>query len=175
MGQTSDGAQTARLRRLHSLIFRAGINADLLGLFLPNLFPLAAGQQVFHPQAPAGNFQISQPDSLRVPRNLIDLGGKFRRINGGPGIGLQALEQLVHPVQPQSGAKIAGKQLPPGDHLSNALQAHRPLLQIFFHSLFAAQGQIFHPIFPRIRAKIHAGRIQLPAQFLQQRPSAVGR
>ena len=175
LGQAGDGAEAARLRRLHSLVFRAGIDADLLGLFLPGPLSGAAGQKVFDPQTAAGDFHIGQPGALGVPGDFIDFGGKFLGIDRRAGIGFQPPQQLLHPVQPQSGAKIAGEQLPPSDHILYAPGAHRPLLQIFLHGLFAAQGQVFHPIFPRLRAKIHAGRVQLAAELLQQRRPAVGR
>ncbi len=111
IGAAQAGHRAHRPRRdlLHGPVSLPGINADLVRLLLPDLLlpqiRPAVGQQVLHPEAASGDLQVGEAPALGVPGDLIHPGPELRGIVRPGSVPLQPLQQRVHPLQAQRGAK----------------------------------------------------------------------
>ena len=175
--QTLSGVAAAQARHgghgtggdlLRRLIFRAGIQPDLINLFPAAVGAAFAGQRRAHPQAAAGHLQVGQAVALFIGGDLIHLRRKFVGIRWRYGQGIQPRQQGVYALQTQRRTKVAGEQLPSGNRLGHGPVGKRPPRQIVGHQPLAAQRQ-------RLRVGVggHTARMQFFLQFVQQR-GAVG-
>ena len=156
---------------LHGAELHAGIDAQLVRFFLPNLVlrqaRTAVGQQVLHPQCAAGDFQIGQPGALAVPGDLEHPGAELGRIVRDGGVPLQPLQEIVHALQLQGGAEEAGEQLPGSDHGGDVIIGDLPGFQIPLQHFLVADGGLLRQLL-RGRAEVHAAAVQAALQVRHQ-------
>ena len=153
MGKTCDGTNSSRFCFFRQFKFRSGINADLVGFFLPDFFPcchisLACGKKVFHLQGSASDFHIGKAVSLLVPCNLVHLGTEGLRVKGIGCIVLKSADEIFHAAHFQRRTKIAGENFALNDQPSDFFRAHLALFQIFFQKMLIAHSQAFPEFFP---------------------------
>ena len=110
MRQAGHRADHTALRALHCLKFFAGVNADLIDLFLPATvrFP---GHLRAHRQAAARDLEIGQAVALRIPRDLEHLRAERIAVLRRTGIAVDPVQQFAHTVQLEGRSEIARKCL----------------------------------------------------------------
>ena len=161
-------ADLARRHLVRRVIFRAGIQAQLMDLFLA-AFPvlILKAKQRADLQLSPRDFQKRHPVSLRVPLDLIDPGGKSAPVPGARRPAVQRVQQLLHAIQLQTGAEEAGKQRAATDHLRQKRVGERFPRQHLVHGPLVAQSEPLRPV--RIPAGgIHAVVVQPAAQLVHQ-------
>ena len=127
VGQTGDGADRPRRGLLHRSELLPGVEADLVHLLLPGGLALPAGEGVPDTEGPAGDLQEGQPPALAVPGDLIDPGGKGPGQVRRGGEASKAIQQRLHPLQPEGGAEVAGEHPPPGHQVPDRLVGEAPV------------------------------------------------
>ena len=150
------------------MVLAAGVDAHLLRLLLPGVPRLIqAGEDVLHPQPAAGDFQVCQPVPLAVPANLVDPGAKCLRVYGPGAVTLQALEELLHALQTQSGAEPAGENGAPRRQGRQGVAGQRAAFQILRQGPLAGGGRVL-PQRLLGAAEVQAVFAQLALQRRQQ-------
>ena len=161
--QAGDGAHRARRRLVHRLKLGAGVDAELIRLFLP----AGAGQGGLDLQRAAGDLHPGEPRPLAVPGDLEHPGGEVGAVLGPGGIVLQPLEKLRHPLQLQSRAEPAGEELPLGDQGGEGAVVQGPVLQVALQRVLVADGGLLLYLLRR-GGKVHAPLVQTAFQFGEQ-------
>ena len=164
------GADLPGLRLLRRFIFLTVVQADLIYLLFPGILRLfragaQIGQQRFRFQDAAGDLQMCQPLSLRIPGNLEHPRAKLLRITLLQCIPIDCIQKLLHAGHPQGGAKKTGKQLPLPDQPADLSLRHLPGLKILLHGFLLAGGNILLAAFRSHIRKIHTAAIQTDLQL----------
>ena len=128
LAQPGDSADCPRLRLIHCPEFCAGIDADLIDLFLPRT--RAPVQQILDPQAAARNLQISQTIVLFVPSDFKHFRSKRLAPLGQRRILRKHLQETIHPVQQQRSAETAGRYRATAHSSRNVQRRQHSPLQI---------------------------------------------
>ena len=125
-------------------------------------------------QAASRDLQIGETPPLGVPADLIDLGSKVRRIVGDGRIALQALQEGLHPFQPEGRAKPAGKEPALPDQVTDVPVLHGSGLQIALQGGLLAHGDLLLEGLPLpLLGKVHTAVVQ-PLPELGQAARPVG-
>lgn len=164
--------------RIHGPVVGAGVDAELIRLFLPYLvergllFRTPVGEHVLYAQTAAGYFQIGETHPLGIPGNFEDLGPKLLWVDRRSGVPGNSLEKLRHPLQLQRRAKPAGEYLSVSDEGDDIGILQMSMLQILFQNSLVAQGGILPPRFLR-NGEVHAAAAE-PLLKLPQQGGMVG-
>ena len=113
-----------------------------------------------HPQAAAGDLDPGQSGTCLVPGDFVYPGGKFAAILLLGGVGIQNIQQPVHPLQLQRRAEAAGEELPGGNQLPQVPGGHGAAFQVAFQKGLVTHGRRLGN-FLRVGVKIHAAGAQL--------------
>src|SRR5699024_5298444 len=96
-----------------------------------------------HAQRAAGDLQISQPVSLVVPCDLVNLCPELLSVLRRLCVPLQSVQQFFHPLDMKGGAEKAGKKLPLGDRSPDGAVTDSSCLQILLKDFLTAEGKLF--------------------------------
>ena len=114
-----DGTDATAFHAAGKFVFFTGVQAELVRFFI-------GPDGIFYVQAPAGDLDVSEPRTLRIPADLVDPGAECFR-GSGPGellkagigkrIFLKAVHEQADILHMEGRAEPDGEQLPPGDRL----------------------------------------------------------
>ena len=131
--QAGEGAHRPRRGFVQGLVLGPGVDPDLVDLLPP--------QQGADLDRSAGNLHVGEPVSP-VPGDLEDPGGKLRPVFRNGAIAGQPLQQLLHPLQLQRRAEIAGEGQPPGGEGGGVLLRDPAPLQVLVHQALLQGSQL---------------------------------
>ena len=168
MGQAGRGADHASLCRFDGLKLFAGIQPQLVDLFLPAPICIAA-QLRAHSQAAAGHLEIGQPVALRIAGDFEDPCAECRLILRRSRICADPIQQLLHALQLEGRAEVTGEHPPRRDQRRDIVRFHCAAGKVTLEQRLVAHGELFsHAV---RRAKVDAARIQPAPQVGQERCS----
>ena len=138
--QSGDYANAAGGSFVGGLEFGAGINADLVDLFLPWFAVADAGEHLLDAQCAAGDFEMGQALSLGITGDLVDSRAKALAVFRTGRKAFQNGKEILHAVQLQSGAETAGENLSPCNKCADPIIIQRSFGKVLLHGAFVAHG-----------------------------------
>ena len=155
--QAGDSADHAALGPFDRLVFLAGVDTDLVYLFLPAavLFPF---QLCAHSKAAARDLEIGQAVALPVACDLEYPRAERCIIFRRAGIPVDPIQQLLHALQLERRAEITGEHFAGMNQRSDLTVLYLSGFQKSFQQCLIAHGDLFcHAV---RRAEVHAAGIQ---------------
>ena len=170
--KTCHGADGPGQNLIGRLVFCAGINADLIGLVLPNLFIRHPAAAVRHKrldaQDAARHLQVRQTRAALIARHLENSRAERRRIIWRARIAAERRKQFIHTAEPERRPEKAREQPPLADQPGKRPVRNCPAFKILLQHGFVAHGRLLAKRFAR-RAEIDASAVQTAAQLVEQR------
>ena len=108
VGEPGHSAHRPGGGHVHRGEFGPGVEANLVDLLLP----VGSVEHLPHPQLAPGNFQPGKPLTPLIPGDFKDPGPEVLGPLRFQGIGLDAVQQLLHPLHLEGGAEVHREQLP---------------------------------------------------------------
>ena len=173
LGQAGDGAHLPRAYGFRQRILYAGVQPQLVCLFLPRLTICFAGELGLYLQFAASHAQPCQARALLILRHLKHLGAKGIQRGSRTGIAVDAVHQSVHAFQciifgtPQRRTEPAREHMPACNGRDDVRIGQLPGIQHPIHQVFVTQGQCFVPVGLR-HIKGHKALAQTVVQLGEQ-------
>ena len=172
-GQAGDGAHLPRADGFRQRILYAGVQPQLVCLFLPRLTICFAGELGLYLQFAASHAQPCQARALLILRHLKHLGAKGIQRGSRTGIAVDAVHQSVHAFQcivfgtPQRRTEPAREHMPACNGRDEVRIGQLPDIQHPIHQVFVTQSQCFVPVGLR-HIKGHKALAQTVVQLGEQ-------
>ena len=162
-GKTRNGADRSRFCGVGQLVFFAGVQPDLVDLFLNGSIVRRDTQNGAGVKRAARHAQPCEPRPLRVAADLID--SRAELLGGGlcRGVERERVQQLFHAVEPQRRAEKTGKEPFLADELPDLLRRDRAGGEKALQRLLALRRRL---LIPAVVGEIRAVRREERAHLL---------
>ena len=134
-GQACHGAHRPGGGHVYRGEFGPGVEANLVDLLLP----VGSVEHLPHPKLASGDFQPGKPLTPLIPGDFKDPGPEVLGPLRFQSIGLDAVQQLLHPLHLEGGAEVHREQLPLHHQSRQFLLGKFLPGQVPLHELLAAQ------------------------------------